>query len=230
MNRRFITIAALGLAALALAACGSSDDDATTADTAAAPAASDTAAAPATSDTAAAPTDSAATDTAAAGGQTLTGTVGPGFTITMDQTSVPAGTYTLEVDDQSDQHNFHLTGEGVDVSTTVPEIAQEDLRGHPRRRHLQLRVRSARAADEGRADRHVGRRSARCSRGETSRQVSPRGLHPLADYACARRTSSCTGFVSEWPTGDVPTTCRCTSSSVASSASESMRTSTSIFE
>ena len=79
-------------------------------------AASDTAAAPATSDTAAAPTDSAATDTAAAGGQTLTGTVGPGFTITMDQTSVPAGTYTLEVDDQSDQHNFHLTGEGVDVS------------------------------------------------------------------------------------------------------------------
>jgi plastocyanin len=124
MNRRFITIAALGLAALALAACGGSDDDATTADTAAAPAASDTAAAPAASDTAAAP---AATDTAAAGGQTLTGTVGPDFTITMDQTSVPAGTYTLEVDDKSAEHNFHLTGEGVDVTTTVPEIAKQSF-------------------------------------------------------------------------------------------------------
>ena len=74
------------------------------------------------SDTTAAPAD-----TAAAGGQTLTGTVGPGFTITMDQTSVPAGTYTLEVDDQSDQHNFHLTGEGVDVTTTVPEIAKKSF-------------------------------------------------------------------------------------------------------
>jgi plastocyanin len=128
MNRRFISIAALGLAALALAACGSSDDDATTADTAAAPAASDTAAAPATSDTAAAPAETAATDTAAAaGGQVLTGTVGPGFTITMDQTSVPAGTYTLELDDQSAEHNFHLTGEGVDVTTTVPEIAKQSF-------------------------------------------------------------------------------------------------------
>ncbi len=127
MNRRFISIAALGLAALALAACGGSDDDdaATTAapaasDTAAAPATSDTTAAPATSDTAAAPTD-----TAAAGGQTLTGVVGPDFTISMDQTSVPAGTYTLEIDDKSDAHNFHMTGEGVDVTTTVPEIAKQ---------------------------------------------------------------------------------------------------------
>lgn len=102
MNRRFIPIAALALAALALAACGSSSNEATTT-------ASHTATAPA--------------DTAASG--TLTGTVGPGFTISMDQTSVPAGTYTLEVDDQANAHNFHLTGEGVDVSTTVPEIAKK---------------------------------------------------------------------------------------------------------
>jgi plastocyanin len=123
MNRRFISIAALGLAALALAACGSSNDNSTTAaTTAAAPAASDTAAAPAASDTTAAPAD-----TAAAGGQTLTGTVGPGFTITMDQTSVPAGTYTLNVDDQADQHNFHFTGEGVDVTTSVPEIGKKSF-------------------------------------------------------------------------------------------------------
>lgn len=113
MNRRFITIAALGLAALALAACGGSGNKATTSDTTAAPAATDTAAAPA--------------DTAAAGGQTLTGTVGPGFTITMDQTSVPAGTYTLEVDDQADNHNFHLTGDGVDVKTEVPDIGKKSF-------------------------------------------------------------------------------------------------------
>lgn len=116
MRRRYITIAALGLAALALAACGGSNNAATTAGTTAAPVASDTAPAP---------SDPAATGTAAAGGQTLTGTVGPGYTITMDQTSVPAGTYTLEVDDQSDEHNFHLTGDGVDVTTTVPEIAKQ---------------------------------------------------------------------------------------------------------
>ena len=56
---------------------------------------------------------------------TLTGTVGPGFTISMGQTTVPAGTYTLEVDDQSDAHNFHLTGQGVDVKTEVPEVGKK---------------------------------------------------------------------------------------------------------
>ena len=116
MNRRFIPIAALALAALALAACGSSSNEATT--TASATAAVDTTVATAATDTATAPADTAASGT-------LTGTVGPGFTISMDQTSVPAGTYTLEVDDQANAHNFHLTGEGVDVSTTVPEIAKK---------------------------------------------------------------------------------------------------------
>jgi plastocyanin len=105
MTRRFITIAVAAIAALALAACGSSSNNDTS--TAAAPAASDTAAA------------------GGAAGGTLTGTVGPGFTITMDKTSVPAGTYTLTVDDQADIHNFHLTGAGVDVSTTVPETGKK---------------------------------------------------------------------------------------------------------
>ena len=100
MIRRFITIAAAALAALALAACGSSSSNDTS--SAAAPPASDTAA-------------------AGAAGGTLTGTVGPGFTISMDKTTVPAGKYTLTVDDQADVHNFHLTGAGVDVSTTEPE-------------------------------------------------------------------------------------------------------------
>jgi plastocyanin len=34
-------------------------------------------------------------------------------------TDIPAGTYEIEVNDHSDQHNFHLTGPGVNMSTTV---------------------------------------------------------------------------------------------------------------
>jgi Copper binding proteins, plastocyanin/azurin family len=56
---------------------------------------------------------------------TLAGSVGPGFEISLqdsggtDVETLAAGTYTLAVDDQSDIHNFHLTGEGVDVTTDV---------------------------------------------------------------------------------------------------------------
>lgn len=35
------------------------------------------------------------------------------------------GTYTLEVDDQTEIHNFHLTGEGVDVETGVSETGKK---------------------------------------------------------------------------------------------------------
>jgi plastocyanin len=55
---------------------------------------------------------------------TLTGTVGPGFTITLKQgtkkvTSLKAGTYTIKVQDLSTIHDFHLTGPGVNKTTTV---------------------------------------------------------------------------------------------------------------
>jgi len=43
----------------------------------------------------------------------------------MDKTSVPAGTYTLTVDDQSNGHNFHLTGDGVDVKTDVAAVGKQ---------------------------------------------------------------------------------------------------------
>jgi len=54
---------------------------------------------------------------------TLEGEVGPGFTIEVKQNgedaeSVKAGTYTLKVEDKSDQHNFHLIGPGVDKVVT----------------------------------------------------------------------------------------------------------------
>jgi plastocyanin len=35
---------------------------------------------------------------------------------------IPAGTYVIEVRDHSSSHNFHLTGPGVDMSTTVGEV------------------------------------------------------------------------------------------------------------
>jgi plastocyanin len=60
------------------------------------------------------------------GGGTLEGEVGPGFEIEVkmngeDAESVPAGTYTLKVEDKSSSHNFHLIGPGVDDTvTTVP--------------------------------------------------------------------------------------------------------------
>jgi plastocyanin len=55
---------------------------------------------------------------------TLEGETGPGFEIEVKQNgedaeSVKAGTYTLKVEDKSDQHNFHLIGPGVDEMVTA---------------------------------------------------------------------------------------------------------------
>src|SRR5579885_3099868 len=55
---------------------------------------------------------------------TLQGVVGPGFSITLTQngtkvTHLDPGTYTITVDDRSADHNFHLSGPGVDQSTDV---------------------------------------------------------------------------------------------------------------
>ena len=97
----------LAVAALALAGCGGGDDEAS-----------------GTTDTETTTTET----TSQTGGDTgtvLKGSVGPGFEISLStaegqsvETLAP-GSYTLEVDDQSDIHNFHLTGDGVDVSTDV---------------------------------------------------------------------------------------------------------------
>jgi plastocyanin len=56
----------------------------------------------------------------------LTGTVGPGFTITLTQngkavTNLKAGTYDLVVHDKADIHDFVLEGPGVEREvTSVP--------------------------------------------------------------------------------------------------------------
>ena len=54
----------------------------------------------------------------------LTGTVGPGFTITLKSggkkvTTLKTGKYALVVADKSSIHNFHLIGPGVNVKTSV---------------------------------------------------------------------------------------------------------------
>jgi plastocyanin len=49
----------------------------------------------------------------------FTGTVGPGFTISMAKKPTKAGKITLVVTDRSSAHNFRLKGPGVNVATTV---------------------------------------------------------------------------------------------------------------
>ena len=75
-------------------------------------------------------TNEATTEASASGdGETLNGSVGPGFDISLDGTDgLSAGTSTLVVNDQSSAHNFHLTGPGgVDVSTEVAAEGEESF-------------------------------------------------------------------------------------------------------
>ena len=68
-------------------------------------------------------------------GQVLTGTVGTeddpdAFEITLtdisgaEVTELPAGDYSILVNDLSEMHNFHLEGGDVDETTTVPETGE----------------------------------------------------------------------------------------------------------
>jgi plastocyanin len=101
-------VAGLGALVLGLAGCGGSDDESSDA----------------TADTT---TATAADTTVPETGIVLRGSVGPGFEISLTTedgepvTALAAGSYTLLTDDQSDIHNFHLTGEAVDVDTGVAE-------------------------------------------------------------------------------------------------------------
>jgi plastocyanin len=53
---------------------------------------------------------------------TFKGTVGPGFTITMASKPTKAGPIKLVIADKSNAHNFHLTGPGVNVKTSVAAV------------------------------------------------------------------------------------------------------------
>jgi len=64
---------------------------------------------------------------------TLTGTVGPGFTITLTKGGVKvsklkAGTYVVKVADKSNIHNFHLKGPGLNKKiTSVPFVGTKTV-------------------------------------------------------------------------------------------------------
>jgi len=54
----------------------------------------------------------------------LTGVVGPGFNISLTAggkkvSKLKAGTYTIKISDKSNIHNFHLTGPGLNKTTSV---------------------------------------------------------------------------------------------------------------
>jgi plastocyanin len=62
-------------------------------------------------------------------GRNLVANVGPGFSITLESSAgaavktLRAGTYTIVVHDRSPEHNFHLTGRGLDKATSVTSVA-----------------------------------------------------------------------------------------------------------
>jgi plastocyanin len=106
---RFALVAAVAVFALAAVGCGG-DDEATDGNT----------------ETITETTDT--TETSPSSGTTLEGTVGPGFDISLttedgqEVGTLSPGTYTLEVEDLSSIHNFHLTGPGGgDLSTSVED-------------------------------------------------------------------------------------------------------------
>lgn len=107
---------AVGLVALALvlvlAGCGGDEDDAVDTTT--------TEVTETTETTSTEETTTETTDTGGGAGGTLSGTVGPGFDISMGTGgTVAPGSYELAVQDLSGAHNFHLLGPGVDVMTSV---------------------------------------------------------------------------------------------------------------
>lgn len=72
----------------------------------------------------------AASPTGAADGQ-LVGFVGPGFAISLKDSTgaavkhLDAGTYTLLVHDLSEEHNFHLSGPGIDITTEIEFVGDK---------------------------------------------------------------------------------------------------------
>lgn len=106
----FVLVLGLVVAGFAVAGCGGDDDEGAATDT---------------------ETITDTTDTNGEAGGTLMGSVGPGFEISLTTedgagiSTLAPGSYTIEVDDQANIHNFHLAGPGVDESTDVAETGSE---------------------------------------------------------------------------------------------------------
>jgi plastocyanin len=104
--RIVVLVLAVAMAAFALAGCGGDDDEGAT-------------------DT------ETTTETTGEAGATLAASVGPGFDISLTMengdeiAALAPGTYTIQLNDQSDIHNFHLTGPAVDETTDVAETGEQ---------------------------------------------------------------------------------------------------------
>ena len=85
----------------------------------------------------------------------LTGTVGPGFTITLKKgtakvKTLKAGTYKITVNDKSNIHDFHLKGPGVNkIITTTPFKGTKTRHREAEEGDVQVRLRPSRSRDEG---------------------------------------------------------------------------------
>jgi len=108
---RIVLVVGLAVTALAVAGCGGSDENA---------AETDTTTTETTTETGGDATGTKLIGSVASDAYTITLTTEDGAAVT----SLPAGSYTLEIVDKTDIHNFHLTGEGVDVTSEVS--GQED--------------------------------------------------------------------------------------------------------
>ena len=126
MSRR--NLIAIGFVALALAlgaaACGGDDDSSADGDMT-------TEQATTLEDTTTGDTTTSVDEGEASG--TLEGETGPGFEIKLRQDgeevqTLPTGSYTISVEDQSNTHNFHLIGPGVNEEITdVPFEGENSL-------------------------------------------------------------------------------------------------------
>jgi hypothetical protein len=111
-GRRFDLAAALAAIALVGAGCGGDDE-------------SEGTTTPTQTTETDTTTDETTTDETTEAGRGLAGTVGPGFDISLTTADgapvdmLAPGSYELTVEDLSSAHNFHLTGPGVDVATSV---------------------------------------------------------------------------------------------------------------
>ena len=119
MTRRTTVVLVLAAAVLTFGASACGDDDSSSSEGTTTEAAS-----------------TEGTTTSESGGSvsgTLKGETGPGFTIEVsmdgeDAETIPVGTYTLEVEDKSDMHNFHLIGPGVDEEVTdLPFVGEKSV-------------------------------------------------------------------------------------------------------
>jgi plastocyanin len=131
-RRSAVAVALIGLALIVgFTACGGDDDssagEGTTTE------ATTTEGTTTSEDTTTSDDDTTTGDDDGSEAASLEGETGPGFEIKLrqdgeDVETLEAGTYTISVEDQSEMHNFRLTGPGVNEEVTdVPFVGERSM-------------------------------------------------------------------------------------------------------